>query len=124
MTNIEQIIEAVTQVTGVSYAAMQSASRKREIVEARFLCIGIWQDEDPDVKPAEIAPYFRRDRTTIIHAMDTVMDLMINKAFSKKYKECYQHFKSEEQRSLHFDAYSRGVLCFGKYAEKFKSQLI
>jgi chromosomal replication initiation ATPase DnaA len=111
MTNIEQIIEAVTQVTGVSYDAMKSVSKKREIVEARFCCMAIWREEEPRIKESEIAPYFRRDRTTIIHALQTAADLLhCDKSFRNKYEKCYRAYCDEEQRHLNFDSYSRSML--------------
>ena len=116
MNTVEQIIDAVSIVTGVNYPAMQTPSRKREIVEARFIAAHIMKTELPELNEKAISMYFRRDRTTIIHALQTTADLLqTDKGFIRKYNECLKIFEESENNGTYFDSYSKAMLQMQMY---------
>jgi hypothetical protein len=107
---IEQIIEAVSTVTGVSYEAMQSPSRKREIVEARQLAMWFMKDETALSLKNIGFTFGGRDHATVIHAVQTINDLLItNKHLQAKFFECQKRI-DQIQDIPEMDAFSQSVL--------------
>lgn len=92
---IGTIAKAVSEATEISMEALKSKSRKREIVEARQIAMAIMCKERCG-SLAEIGFFFGgRDHSTVIHARNTVTDLMFtDKSFHTKYRLCVQYANS------------------------------
>lgn len=95
---VRTIANAVSEATEISLEALKSKSRKREIVEARQIAMTIMCKERCG-SLAEIGFFFGgRDHSTVIHARNTVADLMLtNKSFHTKYKLCLQYANSMKE---------------------------
>jgi len=106
----EQIIEAVSTVTGITHEAMKSHSRKREIVEARFIAMWFIKEETA-LSLKEIGGCFGgRDHSTAIHAIQTINDLLItDKKLQAKFFECQKRI-DQIQDIPEMDAFSQSVL--------------
>jgi hypothetical protein len=106
----EQIIEAVSTVTGVSYEAMQSPSRKREIVEARSIAQWFIR-ENTTLSLVKIGAIFGdRDHSSILTAVNKISDwLLTDKKLQAKFFECQKRI-DQIQDIPEMDAFSQSVL--------------
>jgi hypothetical protein len=110
---IEQIIEAVSTVTGVSYEAMQSPSRKREIVEARSIAQWFIR-ENTTLSLKEIGGCFGgRDHSTALTAINKISDwLLTDKKLQQKFFECQKRI-DQIQDIPELDELSQSLLMIG-----------
>lgn len=69
----QNIITASCQAFKVSKVDLLSKCKKKELVRARAICIFII-DQRLKMKPKGIAQLFNRDRTTALHAIQTIKD--------------------------------------------------
>jgi hypothetical protein len=110
---IEQIIEAVSTVTGVSYEAMQSPSRKREIVEARSIAQWFIR-ENTTLSLKEIGGCFGgRDHSTALTAINKISDwLLTDRKLQQKFFECQKRI-DQIQDIAELDELSQSLLMIG-----------
>jgi chromosomal replication initiator protein len=84
-TTPEDIIIAVCAVTDITRDQIVSPSRKREIVEARHIAIGLILQSFRNIGLKEVGRMFNRDHSTVIYARETYRDLMeTDRDFRKK----------------------------------------
>lgn len=84
-TDPELISSVVCEKLGVTIDQLKSSSRKRDVVEARFIAISLIMIANPDLTLKEVGAMFNRDHSTIVYARDTYNELMEgNKAFQDK----------------------------------------
>jgi chromosomal replication initiation ATPase DnaA len=82
---INELIEVVTQVFEVKMKNLLSPKRNRELVLARNMAYYILHTAYCQ-KAAQIAPHFKRDRTTILHGIHTfVNDIEVIPFYMEKY---------------------------------------
>ncbi len=73
----DRIINEVSGFYGISYNEMKSATRLREIVQARHVAIYFLQKYTQQTKTA-IGAIFYRDHTTVIHAYNSIENLLFS----------------------------------------------
>ena len=116
MNTVEQIIDAVSIVTGVSHQVMCKRNRKREIVQARYMCYYLMRKETT-LSLKQIADYFpgaggvgtKRvngikikteshfpDHSSIIAGLKTADDLL---AFDKSFKSMFDKVTANMTRT-------------------------
>lgn len=66
---VADILASVVQETGVPRSMLFGPSRTRRVVEARFKAIRAVADARPDLSTPCIGRLFRRDHTSILHAL-------------------------------------------------------
>lgn len=66
------IIEQVSQKTGIPYAEIIGVTRKRAIAAARMTAMYEVRMRRPDMSLPQIGKVFKRDHTTILHAIRKV----------------------------------------------------
>lgn len=66
------IIEQVSQSTGIPYAEIIGVARKRSIAVARMIAMYEVRMRRPDLSLPQIAKIFRKDHTTVLHAVRKV----------------------------------------------------
>lgn len=82
---INEIIETVTVVFEVKMKDLLSPKRNRELVLARNMSYYILHTAYQQ-RAAQIAPHFKRDRTTILHGIHTfVNDIEVIPFYMEKY---------------------------------------
>jgi chromosomal replication initiator protein len=88
LSKTERIINAVELVYDVSYSLMNTKTRKREIVEARQVAM-YYLKSLTIMTLREVGELFGgRDHSTVIHARQTVEDLMTtDRAYKAKIEE-------------------------------------
>ena len=83
---ILEIIKEVEEITGITHEMMLQKTRKREVVEAKYIAMAAIRERTAFTL-MEIAIAFGKDHTTVIHARKTVKNLMdTDKKFKIKYK--------------------------------------
>jgi chromosomal replication initiator protein len=71
----EKITAAVLQHQSLTFAEINTNSRKRELAYARMLCIYMLRMYS-ELNGNRIAKLFKRDHTTVIYAMRTINNLV------------------------------------------------
>jgi len=71
---IDAVIAVVCRYTGISVEQMNSPSRKREIVYARYMCMWFLRKYSKLTLKALGKIFGGRDHTTAIHAINSVQD--------------------------------------------------
>lgn len=80
------VIELVSKAFEVDIKKMAHKSRYRELVLARNMCYYILHTSYFQ-KASQIAPYFKRDRTTVLHGLNTfVNDIEVIPFYMEKYE--------------------------------------
>ena len=70
--NIHEIIEAVEQVTGVTYDDMIRDTKRQEMVEARQYAMYLAYKDRGKVTLREIGSHFERDHATVYYSHKTI----------------------------------------------------
>jgi chromosomal replication initiator protein len=79
------IIAAVCDLLMISKDALLGTTRKREVVEARFIAMTLIINSNPDMKLKDVGVIFNRDHSTVIYARETYYKLFeSNKSFQDK----------------------------------------
>ena len=73
--HMRSIVNSVVKITDVTYQEIMGKSRKRKIVDARYLCIAVILDVVP-IGVAALGKFFNKDHSTMIHAKRKYADLM------------------------------------------------
>lgn len=69
-TPLQNIIDLVARMHGVSFAAVMSKSKRARICIARYAAICAIRQARPGMTLPQLGKLFGRDHTTIIHALD------------------------------------------------------
>jgi chromosomal replication initiator protein len=85
------ILTTVAKTSGISVAQILGRSRRREIVDARYLSMYLVQDI-MKAGPSRIGEFFCRDHSSVIHAVRQYRTLM--EVDSSEYKGRYQYIKN------------------------------
>jgi len=113
---IEKISKTIATELGFEIEALKTTSRKRELVEARMMCMTLcWEKKVGSLK--EIGLFFGgRDHSTVIHAKQTIWDLCYS---DRHIKALYEHIKNVVERTAlaDIDPYSASVLSMASYLE-------
>ena len=76
---IEDIIQAVIETIGVTRQQLIKKGNKEEPVAARqFICVFV-KKYIPTMRQEDIGKIIHRDRTTVIHSLTTIKDLLDTK---------------------------------------------
>ena len=79
------IIAAVCELLDVTKDQLESNTRKRDVVEARYIAMALIMTANPEMMLREVGAMFNRDHSTVIYARDTYNKLMEgNKGFQNK----------------------------------------
>lgn len=82
---INNVIEAVSKEFEIDIKKMAHKARYRDLVLARNMCYYILHTTFLQ-KASQIAPFFKRDRTTILHGLNTfVNDIEVIPFYMEKY---------------------------------------
>lgn len=77
LTEILELIQPIANHYRLTVADVLGENRKREIVECRHLCMMVVRDKNPGVPLKQIGAMFGgRDHSTVIHAIDSITNLM------------------------------------------------
>lgn len=80
------ILLAIEELTGINERLLKSKTRKREIVEARYIFFKIIRDNTRK-SLAVIGEKFRKDHATVLHGLKTHENLMSYPKYKEKYKD-------------------------------------
>lgn len=90
---VYHLISKVAKVCKINEASITKKGRYRENVLARNMCFYILHVHYKQ-KSAQIAPYFKRDRTTVLHGINTfVNDVEVVPYYMEKYMEVRKKIK-------------------------------
>jgi chromosomal replication initiation ATPase DnaA len=90
---VHHIISKVAKVCNINEALITKKGRYRENVLARNMCFYILHVHYKQ-KSAQIAPYFKRDRTTVLHGINTfVNDVEVVPYYMEKYLQVRKKIK-------------------------------
>ena len=90
---VDNLITLVCEVCNVEEKVIRRKNRHRELVLARNLCFFILHVHYKQ-KSAKIATYFNRDRTTILHGINTfVNDVEVVPFYMERYMEVRSKIK-------------------------------
>jgi chromosomal replication initiation ATPase DnaA len=90
---VHHIICKVAKVCNINEALITKKGRYRENVLARNMCFYILHVHYKQ-KSAQIAPYFKRDRTTVLHGINTfVNDVEVVPYYMEKYLQVRKKIK-------------------------------
>jgi chromosomal replication initiation ATPase DnaA len=90
--DIEELANFIEGLLDIPQASIMSSTRKGNVVDGRHILIMIMHKK-MHLSPAQIAPLVHRDRTTIIHAISRVQDLIdINDRLAEIYKMCITNY--------------------------------
>ena len=90
---VDNLIKRVAKVTNVSEKLITKKGRYRPQVLARNMCFYILHVHYKQ-KAAQIAPYFNRDRTTVLHGINTfVNDVEVVPYYMEQYTEVTSKIK-------------------------------
>lgn len=79
------ITVAVCEMLGVTLDQLKSNTRKRDVVEARYIAMSLIMIANPELTLKEVGAMFNRDHSTVVYARDTYNKLMEgDKAFQDK----------------------------------------
>ena len=90
---MKAIVNAVCKVTHIEYNVIMGKSRRRDIVDARFLCVKLIYDI-AKVGPSEAGKFFEKDHSSMIHAKKKYEELMelYPEEYTYKYKLIHNLF--------------------------------
>jgi chromosomal replication initiator protein len=71
----DSVIEKVADFYGISNADIRGKCRQRELVKARWIAMYFIRTKT-DFTLNTIGDMFQRDHTTVIHALETIKDIM------------------------------------------------
>ena len=92
-TIVDNIINKVAKVCNIKPESIVKKGRHREQVLARNMCFYILHVHYKQ-KSAQIAPYFKRDRTTVLHGVNTfVNDYEVVPYYMERYQEVRSKIK-------------------------------
>lgn len=84
-TDPELIISVVSERLGITVDQIKSNTRKRDIVEARFIAVALIMIANPEFTLKKVGEIFNRDHSTIVYARDNFNHLIkTNKVFQDK----------------------------------------
>jgi chromosomal replication initiation ATPase DnaA len=90
---VDNLIKRVSKVTNVPEKLITKKGRYRPQVLARNMCFYILHVHYKQ-KAAQIAPYFNRDRTTVLHGINTfVNDVEVVPYYMEQYMEVKQKIR-------------------------------
>jgi chromosomal replication initiation ATPase DnaA len=90
---VDNVINKVAKVCNIKAESIVKKGRHREQVLARNMCFYILHVHYKQ-KSAQIAPYFKRDRTTILHGVNTfVNDYEVVPYYMERYQEVRSKIK-------------------------------
>lgn len=93
MPIVDNVINRVAKVFNMNPILITKKGRYRENVLARNMCFYILHVHYKQ-KSAQIAPYFNRDRTTVLHGINTfVNDVEVVPFYMEKYEEVRRKIK-------------------------------
>lgn len=72
------IIRAVCTEMRLAPCELHVPGRKREVARARFICWLLMKKHHPRMVQAEAAGYFNRDRTSLIHGLESIRNDLNN----------------------------------------------
>ena len=72
----DSIIEKVAAFYGISNADIRGKCRKKDLVKARWIAMYFIRTKT-DFTLKTIGDMFGRDHTTVIHALETIKDIMV-----------------------------------------------
>lgn len=75
MTYSTEIIDKVSEFYSLSNKQIKSPNRKKELVKARWIAMYLIRQET-NMKLEAIGELFNRDHTTVIHALQSVNDVL------------------------------------------------
>jgi chromosomal replication initiator protein len=85
-TDLDKILLATSEVTGVEFNAIKGKTRHAEVVTARHLALYIMRNKFGKTS-IELGKYFVRDHSTIFHAINKVELYLSMPQFYKKENE-------------------------------------
>lgn len=92
-TIVDNVINNVAKVCEIRPESIVKKGRHREQVLARNMCFYILHVYYKQ-KSAQIAPYFKRDRTTVLHGVNTfVNDYEVLPDYMEKFTEAISNIK-------------------------------
>jgi chromosomal replication initiation ATPase DnaA len=92
-TIVDNVINKVAKVCNIKAESIVKKGRHREQVLARNMCFYILHVHYKQ-KSAQIAPYFKRDRTTVLHGVNTfVNDYEVVPYYMERYQEVRSKIK-------------------------------
>ncbi len=92
-TIVDNVINKVAKVCNIKPESIVKKGRHREQVLARNMCFYILHVHYKQ-KSAQIAPYFKRDRTTVLHGVNTfVNDYEVVPYYMERYQEVRSKIK-------------------------------
>ena len=92
-TIVDNVIKKVAKICDIKPESITKKGRNREQVLARNMCFYILHVHYKQ-KSAQIAPYFNRDRTTVLHGVNTfVNDVEVIPFYMEKYTEVRSKIK-------------------------------
>jgi len=92
-TIVDNVINKVAKVCEIRPESIVKKGRHREQVLARNMCFYILHVYYKQ-KSAQIAPYFKRDRTTVLHGVNTfVNDYEVLPDYMEKFTEAISNIK-------------------------------
>ena len=71
----EEILQTVIEYFNLSSKQVKGKSRKKELVKARWIAMYLIREET-NMKLEAIGELFNRDHTTVIHALQSVNDVL------------------------------------------------
>ncbi len=90
---VENVINNAAKVFNIRPNMVTNKGRYRENVLARNMCFYILHVHYKQ-KSAQIAPYFKRDRTTVLHGINTFAnDVEVVPYYMEKYQEVRKNIK-------------------------------
>ena len=93
IVTVEKIINNAAKVFNIRPIMITNKGRYRENVLARNMCFYILHVHYKQ-KSAQIAPYFKRDRTTVLHGINTFAnDVEVVPYYMEKYQEVRKKIK-------------------------------
>jgi chromosomal replication initiator protein len=83
--NPNEIVNEVCEVFKVDKRDLLSTTRKRDVVEARYIAITLILNANPEMTLKEVGDIFNRDHSTVIYARETYNKLIaLEKGFQNK----------------------------------------
>jgi chromosomal replication initiation ATPase DnaA len=90
---VENVINNAAKVFNIKPIMVTNKGRYRDNVLARNMCFYILHVHYKQ-KSAQIAPYFKRDRTTVLHGINTFAnDVEVVPYYMEKYQEVRKNIK-------------------------------
>jgi len=72
----ERIIYTVSRITEILFSKMESKTRKREVVESRYLCYYFIKKHTKITLKLIGQKFGNRDHSSVIHGLQTIQDLI------------------------------------------------